>query len=343
MVDIKELSAMDLHYLLNEFEIVHNSKVENIYQKQGTLYLVLHVTGEGKRILKIMLPSFVYMTEYREEMPEKPPQFCSIIRKYLRNARLRKIEQLDFERILKITFTTKDQTYYLIAELFSKGNLILCNKNLKIIYPMTYQKWKDRTIKGGLQYNYPKKDIDITKIKETDLKKSLNDTKMDSVVTFLAKGLGLGGKYAEIVCKESKISKNCEPEKADPKKIIEAINTLLKKKTALCKDLDKILTEKTIKQEKETKEKSLKEKKTKVGKILDMQKGTIKKQENAIIEGNTKGDLIYKNYNEVSTIMSELREIRKKYTWKEIKQKLKGHKLIKNINEKTGKITLELD
>jgi len=343
MAEIKELSAMDLHYLLKEFEIVFNSKVENIYQKAGTVYLVLHITGKGKRILKIMLPKYIYLTEYKEEMPEKPPQFCGIIRKYLKNARLRSIEQVDFERIIKLTFSTKDQTFYLVAELFSKGNIILCNKDMKIIYPMTHQKWKDRTIKSGQQYIHPEKKINILKAKESDLEPLLNKTKMDSIVTFLAKETGLGGKYAEIICEDAKISKKISPNKADVKVIIKSIKKIIKKKQSLNKDLDKALTEKTIKQEKDSKEKDFKEKKTKVEKILDMQNSTIEKQEKIIVESNQKGDLIYKNYNQVKTIISDLKEIRKKHTWKEIKTKLKNNPIIKEVNEKTGKITLKLD
>ena len=343
MVEIKELSAMDLHYLLKEFEIVFNSKVENIYQKAGTLFLVLHISGEGKKILKIMLPKYVYLTEYKEEMPETPPQFCGIIRKYLKNARLRSIEQVDFERIIKLTFSTKDQTFYLIAELFSKGNIILCNSDMKIIYPMTHQKWKDRTIKGGQQYIHPEKKINILKANESDLEPLLNKTKMDSIVTFLAKEIGLGGKYAEIICEDAKINKKSLPKDANFKIIMKSIKKIIKESQSLNNNLDKGLTEKTIKKEKDNKEKDFKEKKTKVEKILDMQTNTIEKQEKTIIESNQKGDLIYKNYNQVKTIINDLKEIRKKHTWKEIKTKLKNHPTIKEIDEKTGKITLKLD
>ena len=124
---------------------------------------------------------------------------------------------------------------------------------------------------------------------------------------------------------------------------MQCISKTIDKKIELNESLDKILTEKTITQEKETKEKSFKENKSKIQKILDMQKLTIEKQKKTIKEGNDKGDLIYKHYNEIQDIIAELNKIRKKYSWKEIKTKLKSHKVIKEINEKTGKITLELE
>jgi predicted ribosome quality control (RQC) complex YloA/Tae2 family protein len=340
---IKELSALDLHYLIKEFEILKNSKVENIYQKEGTFYFILHVSGQGKKILKIMLPSFLYITEYKEEMPDKPPQFCLIIRKYLKNIRLREIEQIDFERILKLTFNTKEDTYYLIIELFSKGNVILCNKDMKIIYPLTHQKWKDRVIKGGQFYKYPLKPINIFNITLDDLKQEIEKTEMDSIVTFLAKEIGLGGKYAEIICEKSNIDKNLHPKEIEIEIMFNSLKNILNEEKKLNNDLDLILTEKTVKENKEKHEKKFKENKSKTTKILEMQEDTVKKQEKLIQENTLKGELIYNNYNKISNIISEINEIRKKHSWSDIKEKLKNHAVIKKINDKTGKITIEIN
>jgi len=40
--------------------------------------------------------------------------------------------------------------------------------------------------------------------------------------------------------------------------------------------------------------------------------------------------------------MDELNKISLKHSWKEIKEKLKGHKVIKEINEKEKKIIIEV-
>lgn len=343
MENIKELSALDIHYLIDTFKLLIDAKVETIYQKENSLFLVFHQSELGKRILKIMLPKFIYMTDYKEEMPEKPPQFCTILRKHLKNARLRAISQLGFERILQLRFTTKDKECLLFVELFSPGNVILCNKSMKIIYPMQYQRWKDRLVKGGQQYKYPKKDFNVLVITKDELKDLLSASNMTSIVTFLAKELGFGGKYAEEVCKEIKLDKKIVPKNADHTKLYNSIQSIIKKKDKnLNEELNKLLTEKTIMHQKTQKEKKYKEKKGKVEKILDSQGKTAENLRNSVELNNKKGDFIYSNYNEIKNIISELREIKKKHSWKEIKEKLKGHNKIKKIDEKKGKITLQL-
>ena len=40
-------------------------------------------------------------------MPMVPPSFAMLLRKHLKNARLEKVEQLGFDRILKFSFDSK--------------------------------------------------------------------------------------------------------------------------------------------------------------------------------------------------------------------------------------------
>ena len=37
-----------------------------------------------------------------------------------------------------------------------------------------------------------------------------------------------------------------------------------------------------------------------------------------------------------------MKKAREKLSWKEIKEKLKGHKMVKEVNEKEGTVTIEL-
>lgn len=344
MEEIKELSALDLHYLIKEFKPIVGSRVDNIYQKEASVFIVFHVPSIGKKILKIMLPNYIYLTDFKEEMPEKPPQFCVIARKYLKGARLIEISQIGFERILKLTFTAKEMVFYLAIELFSKGNIIICNKEMKIIYPMSVQKWKDRTIKGGLMYSYPKKEIDVFKASKEDLQNLLRNTSLDSIVVFLATEIGFGGKYAEVICINAKIDKKASPKSIDVDKLYSSITSLLETtKPELNSNLDKFLTERSIIQENTASNKVYSDKKTKVEKIIEMQTESIKKQEAIIEESGVKADLVYQNYKLIADILAEMKEIKKKYSWDEIKAKLKSHKIIKGIEEKSGKITLEIN
>jgi len=62
----------------------------------------------------------------------------------------------------------------------------------------------------------------------------------------------------------------------------------------------------------------------------------------SIKTNNERAEIFYTNYNLIQNIITELKKARKKYSWKEIKEKLKDHKIIKDINEKEGKITIEI-
>ena len=59
-------------------------------------------------------------------------------------------------------------------------------------------------------------------------------------------------------------------------------------------------------------------------------------------ENKRKGEFIYENYEQIKNILTEIIKAKEKFSWKDIKEKLKGHKVIKQVNEKEGKITVEL-
>ena len=76
--------------------------------------------------------------------------------------------------------------------------------------------------------------------------------------------------------------------------------------------------------------------------IVAEQKKQIAKFESGEQEAREKADALYAKYTEVSTILKELNKILEKHTWKEVKDKLKGHKVIKEINAKEKSIVVEL-
>ena len=45
----------------------------------------------------------------------------------------------------------------------------------------------------------------------------------------------------------------------------------------------------------------------------------------------------------IKEILDEIGKASKKYSWKEIKEKLKGHKTVKEINEKDRKVVVDID
>ena len=75
--------------------------------------------------------------------------------------------------------------------------------------------------------------------------------------------------------------------------------------------------------------------------LIEEQKQAIEKLKEEEKELREKGELIYHKYNLINGILEEINKASKKYPWKEIKEKLKGHNIIKEFNEKDRKIVVE--
>ena len=88
-------------------------------------------------------------------MPQYPAPFAMVLRKVLTNARLEKVDQIGFDRVLKLTFEASHGNYHLYIEVFRDGNIILTDENDTIIQPLTHASYADRTLKKGVQYLPP--------------------------------------------------------------------------------------------------------------------------------------------------------------------------------------------
>jgi predicted ribosome quality control (RQC) complex YloA/Tae2 family protein len=368
-----ELSSLDLHFLTNELQTLIGARVDKLYCPQRKeVLLQLFLSGQGKKLLRITAPNLIYMTDYKQDQPEKPSGFCTLIRKYLGGARLRSIRMLGFERIVELCFE-KEEVFYLVAELFSKGNIILLNSDKNIIAATENQIWKDRQIKPKLQYDYPKKDVNFLELKKEDLKNVLTKSKKQ-LVKALAIDVGMGGHYAEELCflssvlkgkevtdsddisklylaREKLLKQNIEPSVYSDNGLIKTVSALqlnsmgnIERKIypSLNEALADVATKVLVEQENL---KKLSKQQIKIDKL----KNIVKKQEEYITEleedmskDSRKAELIYENYTLVNSIIKDISKAREKLSLKEIKDKLKGHKMVKEINEKDKIITIDL-
>jgi len=367
---MKILSALDIHYLIQELQFLINSRVDKIYApRKKELFIQLFASGKGKFTLHIDEKS-IYLTEQKPSSVQ-PSQFCMYLRKKLDNSRLRNIRQIGFERILSFDFETKAGTISLVSELFSKGNLILLKDN-KILTASEYQNWKDRTIRPNIIYKHPEKEYDFLKLTQANFKKLLSTTNKENIVKTLAIELGLGGVYSEEACLLSDIDKNkkakdlTEKEISSLSKALEKLRSMPlspkivyknneihdltpfelkfyeKQKQDSSKSYNEILNNyfskfSVIKQ----KEKQLKQVKE-IQAIIQKQRQDIKKLETQELDSQKKAEKLYENYKLVSEILKELQKISKSHPWKEIQEKLKGNSMIKEVIPKDKSIVLEL-
>lgn len=106
----------------------------------------------------------IQITSRSDELPLSPPMFCMLLRKHLTGARLISIEQIGFERAVRLTFDTRDELGFtgrahLIAELMGRySNVILTDADDKIIGALKIIDFSDsqiRQIMPGLRYKIP--------------------------------------------------------------------------------------------------------------------------------------------------------------------------------------------
>lgn len=340
------ITALDLHYLVSEFQVLIGSKVDKIYQPKKKEFLFqFYISNEGKKILRILIPDFIYLTDFKE-VQETPMEYCKFLRKYLNNSKLKKITQKGFERILELRFETKEETLILLIELFSRGNLILCREDYTIMSPLERQSWAAREVKARIKYKFPEQKKNLFELKEKDFIDLLKNAKKDKLVAFLAIDLSLGGKYAEKIISDLKFDKNENPKnlnEKETKKIFDEIGNLINKKEKINEFLDKELTKELIETVKTVQEFKYSKDIGKIQRIIDEQKETIERFKKDIDENNKKAEVIYANYKLIEEIIIEINKAKEKYSWQEIKEKLKGHKLIKELNLKDKTVFIEIN
>lgn len=370
----RELSSFDLHHIMNELSFLVDAKVNQVYQPdENSIAIEFHKSGKGTFFLRIN-PKFIFLSSKKQKNPETPFNFCIALRKYLKNSRLISIKQIGFERIVSIEFSSKIGKFYIFAEFFDGGNIILTDESKKIILALNNKKMKERTVRGGIKYETPLEKPDFFKIKKSEFLDVLNSSKEPSLVLTLAKIFGLGGTYAEELCLLSKIDKNAKKLSENEKtELFKAIETLRKietnctsyRKSGKIKDifpikletysdfesenfssfneaLDSLLPDEIEIKLTSEKQKKANEKTKKLENIIKKQKKQLELLEKSAEENRKKGELIYNNYQFLSQILEEIKKARNNHSWAEIKEKLKNHKIIKDINEKEGKIFLEL-
>jgi len=363
---------LEIRFLVKELQVLLDSKFDKIFQSEKKILLLqLHKPKVGKLLVRIT-PAFLYITKHKEVMPERPLGFSVFLRKYLDNARIRKIEQYKSDRVIDFLIEKKEK-FHLMVELFGSGNVILCDEDHKIINPLERQRWKDRVVKKGEQFSSPN-DTNMFELSKEEFIKKVLASKRKNLSTTIAMEFNFGGVYARELCLRAKLDSELKkPSSAQISKLFSEFKKLLDEKVnarIILKDskikdivpikslfykdfeekefltfneaLDFVLS-RGITEAQTTEVKSRYEKKIeKLEKMIKMQKTSVNNLEKSVEFNQKKGEAIYENYQDLAQILTDLKTIRQKHSWKEIKQKLKGHKKIKRIVEKTGEITVLL-
>ena len=348
-----EMSSLDLKFLLEEIKILIGGKIQKIYQKKKEIRIQVFKSGLGTKELYFD-PKKVFITQYKRV--GQTDSFGMFLRKKLHGQRIKDIRQFDFDRIIEI----ETEKNILILEMFSKGNIIFCDKEYMIVKPLEIQRWKDREVRPNVKYEYPPSSYDPFKLSKDEIKKLFGRSGV-SLVVFLARNMGLSGKYAGEIVKRSennvdKIKTTLEKIKFKPHLIIddkknkdfsvidlEIYKDNEKKYGNISEILDEFFSE--IQKKEVEGETEVRKEKEKFKYIIKKQEDSIKKWEIIGKKSREKAELLRTNYILVEKILEWIREKHKVQKWEDVKRELKKTKFskhVKEIKEKEGKIILKL-
>lgn len=367
-------SSFDVHIiveeLINVFEII-GMKVDKVYKIQDEIRIKLY--GKGRKDLVLKPGKAIFLTAYPKQAPQNPSGFAMQLRKYLSGLRIMALEQIGFDRLVKIAFglyggVDKEDVikYYLIIELFGNGNLILTDDEMNIIGVLEAQTWSTRSLKAKQKYEPPPKmmspfEVDIDALMDTNYE----------VVKLLATKMNMGGMYAEEICLRAGLDKkDREPDRERLSKGIGELIGLPKRPAIVNGDIvpfdlmihegrereefptlneaaDKIYGKKEL-EEIATVQISKKEKQmNKLERILSTQRETVDKYQKKGDEAQRMGDLIFENYQTVDGVLTTLHRAVKELGWGEVNRRLEetkdsSSKIIRRTSPKTGKIIVDL-
>ena len=349
-----EITSLDLSILEEEFKYLEDGHVQKVYQRGEDLTLEIYVPGDEKKRL-IIGTDKAFISKYKRDNPMKPPGFCMELRKHM--GKIDRIEQKGFDRILVIqSGDTK-----LICELFGRGNYILTKED-KIIGALREEKWADREIRVGLEYEFPEPADDPRGEDYIDMLEE------GEIVRRLASDLSLGGTYAEEICHRLGLEKDMEVGKLDiqqKKDLKEEIGKFLDPELSPVLYIDELPKRATPfpletyssfeKEHFDTfsealdefyyRKKTLKEKKRKRDKYQEELEGLKQKkeQQERKIQGLKKSseqnrhnaELIYENYNELQEAKEAIEKGIETQGWDETEEKLRESENDQASNIKT--------
>ncbi|MCD6227625.1 NFACT family protein [Candidatus Micrarchaeota archaeon] len=273
-----------------------NKRISKIYIDKDNF--IFKINGN---MLFVMLPTTISITQARFKIPFKLTNMATFLRKRLTGQIINEIELVNSDRIVRIS-TGK---YLIYIELFSKGNLILCNKENKILIAKRYEERKGRSIKKNNKYLPPVniKPIDFSNSSEVYNVLATHIKKTDS----FEKALTIMGINPEVVKfhnnEKYTIVENNQISDENIKTIAEIIARLWNSEPS-DKYVEKIITESNKKiLNIIASSTASSEKIKKLSRIISEQKKKISESEDDIEKINSKIDFILNNYETIERIL----------------------------------------
>ena len=371
----KEMSAFDVRAIVNEMAILEGAHMDKIFHwGAGNVLFRLNVQGQGKKELFFNDKKWLYMPEQKPETPTMPTSFASFLRKYVDNARIGKITQAGFDRIVITELLKSDAEYKLIFEMFGGGNVLLVLDG-KILNCLIHKVRRDRSTRPGDEYVMPRSRFDPT-ASTFELFKDILASSSTDLVRTLAMDANLGGQYAEEICKRTGIEKNAKPAELnddDVKKIHSAMNDIVSSALSstgaimyrnggdivdiapaelqiygahekeMFNSMSAAIASMIASVKEEDESLFVDPETEKLQRRVDRQRETIEEYRTEAADLKTRADSLYSHYEKVNELLNVLSEQSKKLRWDKLKEGAAKITFVISIDPSKNMVTADLD
>ena len=152
----RPMGNLDYHFLVPELDAaLAGAWLNQAYDWPNGFRLKFH--KEGELNLSVQPGVRMHLTASVSAAPATQTSFTKFLRKNMQNARVQSVQQLAFDRIVKINTPQKKPggVCSLVFEQFGTGNVLALDANGSIIRPLAGKDYSQRSLHKGLAYKPP--------------------------------------------------------------------------------------------------------------------------------------------------------------------------------------------
>lgn len=205
-----ELSGIELYYLVNKIspKVSSGYYVSDISSiTKNSILLKLHHPAEPNIMLMVSTKGIWFTNKKYRQVEEN--QFVKVLSREIERAKISSVSQPGSERIFFLYFVNRaNKVRKLIVEIFGKGNIILCDESMEILWILNPIEVRHRTLRTGSEYVLPpKRGEDVLQISLESMKKNASlQPNNTEVVRWLGNCTSLPRKYLEEILLQSAIN-----------------------------------------------------------------------------------------------------------------------------------------
>ncbi|NDB63546.1 MAG: fibronectin-binding domain-containing protein [Nitrosopumilaceae archaeon] len=217
------LAGIELAFLVKDIsEKTKDYYVNNIYSiNQNSILFKLH-HPEKPDLFLVVSSIGMWFTGIKIDALEDN-KLVKRLRDDLLRLKLVKIEQIDVERIAYLTFSGFDKEFVLICEFFGDGNILLCNKDMKVLALLHSIQVRHRELHVGSTYTQPpQKGLNIFDINSENFAEL--KTISTSIAKWFGRTFGLPTKYAEEILQKANVNFDLPGNSVTDENVVSIVN-----------------------------------------------------------------------------------------------------------------------